>query len=130
MDEGLAEKTISFEAIMIFKQYSSPPFLSILPVTYWITIKLHHFSHFINLYHGILQADCLPFVDSPSPRVHNYNNYKTELTYSGSLPAEGFSMKYDPSDEYIAIGCYNGTKTLLTAKDSNSSMTQRRRYRL
>ena len=84
-----------------------------------IDYKFQSFLLLLTFDNGVFQADCLPSVDHLPLRVHNYNNYKAELTHSGSLPAEGFSMKYDPNDEYIAIGCYNGTKTLLTAKDSS-----------
>jgi hypothetical protein len=83
-----------------------------------LALNLDSFLLLLIFDNGVLQADFLPSVDSLSLRVHNYNNYKADLIHSGSLPAEGFSMKYDPNDEYIAIGCYNGTKTLLAAKDS------------
>jgi hypothetical protein len=53
-----------------------------------------------------------PRVNHPTPRIQNFNNYKTNKVFAELLPSEGFSLRYDPSGEFMAIGCYNGTKLL------------------
>lgn len=60
-----------------------------------------------------------------SPSVQNFGNYKTEKVHADILPSEGFSIKYDPSDDFIAIGCYNGTKLLYSAKESKGLSIQK-----
>lgn len=46
------------------------------------------------------------------------NGYNGKLEFSTVLPSPGFTVKYDPEGEFIAIGCNNGEKVLYSVSES------------
>ncbi len=57
----------------------------------------------------------------PNPNVLCSNNYQASMEYSSLIPSPGFTNKYDPEGEYIAIGCNGGEKVLYSVAESLSS---------
>lgn len=60
----------------------------------------------------------------PPHSIQSLGSYQCQSLFTDSLESEGFSIKYDPSDEYIAVGCYNGTKIIYSVKESKPPLRQ------
>lgn len=58
-------------------------------------------------------------IQLPTPAIQTHNNYSAKLLHSSLLPSAGFTCKYDPDGDYIAIGCNNGEKILFSTAESN-----------
>ena len=54
----------------------------------------------------------------PTYRISNFGDYSCQSIFADTLESEGFSIKYDHDDEFIAVGCYNGTKMIYSVKES------------
>lgn len=50
--------------------------------------------------------------------VKSYDGHNATFRQHCTLPSEGFTTKYDPLNEYIAIGCNNGSKLLFSIAES------------
>ena len=57
-----------------------------------------------------------------SPSIHCIGSYQCQSLFADSLESEGFSIKYDHSDQYMAVGCYNGTKIIYNVKEGESNL--------
>lgn len=63
-------------------------------------------------------------IQLPTPGIQTYNNYSAKLSHSSLLPSAGFTCKYDPDGDYIAIGCNNGEKILFSTAESSHPVIQ------
>jgi hypothetical protein len=54
----------------------------------------------------------------PEPSISGPNNNSAKVVFSSYLPSPGFTTKYDPEGEFIAIGCNSGDKLLYSISES------------
>ena len=55
-------------------------------------------------------------------RIKNHQpKYELHEVAGKKLPSEGLVMRYDPCNEYIAIGCKNGTRLIYSVDERNYS---------
>ena len=59
----------------------------------------------------------------------NHGNANSTPLHSCFLPSEGFTIRFDPGNEYVAIGCNNGTRLLYSIKDSTHRLRQMKWFR-
>lgn len=57
----------------------------------------------------------------PEPSISGPNNNSAKVVFSSYLPSPGFTTKYDPEGEFIAIGCNSGDKLLYSISESKKS---------